>query len=456
MQEFDIEEIQLRLENALKRTLDSLPLGRLKAKTIQRATINTAQVDPILWLNAQDTHSKLFWSQRDTSRKIAGCGAVHHIIADSLDVLRSIRFYLANSDRAIRYYGGMRFDSGQPISFEWLPYAKYRFVVPRFELTTMNEEQTLSLNFFVSPQDDLAALFAELKREIQTIKPPEQLHGNGLSRLIELSELPDKKQWTRMLKSALDAINQQEFEKIVLAGKTLLTFGRPLNPFQLLQQILKKNGRTFHFSFQFEKGSSFLGMSPECLFQRKGDIICTEAIASTRPRGLTEAEDELLGQEIYESDKDLREHRWVKMMISDRLTPFCQHIDETSNEKLLKLSHVQHLVSEFHAELHPDVNNEQLVEALHPTPAVGGYPKKPAVERIAHLEPFDRGWYAAPIGWVSYDEAEFAVAIRSALVQHEKLHVFAGSGIVSGSDPQKEWEENRNKAQNFLQLFNIT
>jgi menaquinone-specific isochorismate synthase len=156
---------------------------------------------------------------------------------------------------------------------------------------------------------------------------------------------------------------------------------------------------------------------------------------------------------MYESDKDLREHRWVKKMIIDRLTPYCERIEETLDEKLLKLSHVQHLVSEFRADLHSGVRNEQILEALHPTPAVGGYPKKPAVERISQLEPFDRGWYAAPVGWVSQDEAEFAVAIRSALVQKEQLHIFAGSGIVNGSDPKKEWDENRNKAQNFLQLF---
>ncbi|MBN1465467.1 isochorismate synthase [candidate division KSB1 bacterium] len=451
----DIKEIQSRLEIALKRTLDRLPLGRFNGATIQRATIDLSGMEPISWLNAQDMHSKLFWSRRDKPQKIAGCGAVHHLITDSVQGLKTIRQHLSDSDRAVRYFGGMRFDASQRIANEWQPYAKFRFFVPRFELMSADDRQTLSLNFSISPHDDLAGLFAELKREIATIKPPKS-PDEPVFDIVDLSEQPDQQGWNRMVENALGAIRQGELEKIVLAGKTLLTFARPLNPFHLLGQILQKNGRTFHFSFQFEHGVNFLGMSPECLFQRSGDHIFTEAIASTRARGKTAAEDARFGQQMVESDKDLREHRWVKKMILDRLAPFCEQIDRTANENVLKLSHVQHLVSEFQAHLHAGVQNEQLVEALHPTPAVGGYPKKQAVERVAQLEPFDRGWYAAPVGWVSLDEAEFAVAIRSALVQREKLHLFAGSGIVEGSNPDKEWQENRNKAQNFLQLFGIT
>ncbi len=455
MLEFNIADIQTRLEKALSNTLDTLPLQRMKKRSIQRATIDVSAIEPVDWLNAQDWHTKIFWSGREAEQKVAACGAVHHIVTDSLDVMRAIRGYLVNADPAVRYFGGMRFNPQQQIAREWLPYAKFRFVVPRFELLTSKESQTLSINFFISPEDELAELFITLKAEIQKLIAPQ--HPNDeLPPITASEEKPDQREWTDMLDKALGAIDREEYEKIVLAGKTVLSFADQLNAYQLLQHILKKNGRTFHFAFQFEHGISFIGMSPECLFQRDGDHMCTEAIAATRPRGATPDEDENLGQEMYDSDKDLREHRWVKKMIVDRLSPHCTHIDETSDEKLLKLSHVQHLVSEFHADVREGVQNEQILDALHPTPAVGGYPKKDSVERISQLEPFDRGWYAAPIGWVSQNAAEFAVAIRSALVSKDTLHIFAGSGIVNGSQPEKEWDENRNKAQNFLQLFDIT
>jgi menaquinone-specific isochorismate synthase len=454
MLEFNSADIQTRLVKALSNKLDTLPLNRMKKRTIQRATIDVSGLNPVDWLNAQDWHTKIFWSGREAKQKVAACGAVHHIVTDSLDVMRAIRGYLVDADPAVRYFGGMRFNPEQLIAFEWLPYAKFRFVLPRFELLTSNESQTLSINFFISPDEKLPELFMTLKTEIEKLSDPSHT-DDRLPQISASEEHPTKKEWSAMLDKALGAIDREEYEKIVLAGKTVLSFQDQINPYQLLQKILKKNGRTFHFAFQFEHGISFIGMSPECLFQREGDHICTEAIAATRPRGATPDEDEQLGQEMYDSDKDLREHRWVKKMIIDRLSPYCMQIDETSDEKLLKLSHVQHLVSEFHADVREGVQNEQILDALHPTPAVGGYPKKDSVERISQLEPFDRGWYAAPVGWVSQDAAEFAVAIRSALVSKTKLHVFAGSGIVKGSLPEREWDENRNKAQNFLQLFDI-
>jgi len=347
----------------------------------------------------------------------------------------------------------MRFDVSRKIEYHWLPYAKYHFVVPQIELTSKEGQQSMAVNFFLQPGEDLAEAFAKLTKIIEKLAAPQTLPNNGLPKLIRHEETPDQAGWTKMVNAALGAIDRDEFEKIVLASIRLLTFSEKINPFHLLKHILKKNGNSFHFGFQFQQGLNFVGMTPECLFQRDGDLIYTEAIAGTRQRGKTAKEDKALGDDLLNSDKDLREHRWVKKMIIDRLRPLCEQIEPTSNEQLLPLSHVQHLHSQFSGKLRRKVSDEDIIKALHPTPAVGGYPKKAAVERIAQLEPFDRGWYAAPVGWVSRDAAEFAVAIRSALVNNEKLRIFAGSGIVSGSDPDAEWEENRTKEQNFLQLF---
>ncbi len=448
-----LENIQAELETELKRTLDRLSRASREERSIQRAEISVDNINPISWLNAQKFVSKIFWARRDQITTIAGTGAVHHIITDSLDIMRILRDNLQYSHPHIRYFGGMRFDIDRDIDLIWLPFAKFRFVVPRFELITSEQGQTLAINFLVLPDQDVSELFKELQQEIEKLNFGEPVSKQALPELISQTETPSQSEWHDMVDSALGAIEREEFDKIVLSSKTILEFAEDINPLELLQQILKNNGRSFHFVFQFQNGYNFLGMTPECLFQRRGDDLYTEAIASTRKRGATPQEDQELAHELLQSDKDLREHRWVKKMILDRLQPYCQDIQSTLNESLLKLTNVQHLFSEFHAKLKPNVNNEQLLTALHPTPAVGGYPKDKSLERIAQLESFDRGWYAAPVGWVSRDEAEFAVAIRSALVHKNRLHIYAGSGIVQGSDPQKEWEENRNKAQNFLLLF---
>ncbi len=448
-----LQHIQNQLDNELQRELNRLSRTTIHERSIQRASIPVYGLDPITWLNAQSFVTKIFWGHRDHVKKIAGAGAVHHIITDSLDIMRLMRNNLEHSHPHIRYFGGMRFDITQPIDLMWLPFAKFRFTIPRFELITTETEQALAINFLVRPETDYAELYKELKQALDKLQLAEPLSEQVLPHLMSRTQNPLENEWVDMVQSALYAIESQEFDKIVLSSKSILEFAEEINPLDLLQQILKKNGRSFHFAFQFQNGYAFIGMTPECLFQRHGDRLYSEAIASTRQRGATPEEDEALQQEMRLSDKDLREHRWVKKMILDRLQPFCQSIETTANETVLKLSHVQHLFSQFSAELKPSVYNEQLLKALHPTPAVGGYPKQKAIQRIAQLEPFDRGWYAAPVGWVSRDEAEFAVAIRSALVHKNNLHIFAGSGIVQGSDPQKEWEENRNKAQNFLQLF---
>lgn len=448
-----LQHIQTELQDELKVTLDRLARTPQKERHIQRAEISVEHLDPISWLNAQTFVSKIFWARRDQVTSVAGAGAVHHIITDSLDIMRILRDHLQHSHPHIRYFGGMRFDIDQDIDLIWLPFAKFRFVIPRFELITSEAGQTLAINFLVQPDQDFTKLNQELNQHIEKLNFSEPVSDQALPELKSQTETPSQAEWQEIVNAALSDIQQQQFDKIVLASKRVLEFLQTINPLNLLQQILKKNGNSFHFAFQFQNEYSFIGMTPECLFQRIGDDLYTEAIASTRKRGATPEEDEALAQELLQSDKDLREHRWVKKMIVDRLQPYCEEIQSTSDESLLKLTNVQHLFSEFHAALKPGVNNEQLLKALHPTPAVGGYPKDKSVERIAQLEPFDRGWYAAPVGWVSRNEAEFAVAIRSALVHKNMLHIYAGSGIVQGSDPQKEWEENRNKAQNFLQLF---
>jgi menaquinone-specific isochorismate synthase len=122
----------------------------------------------------------------------------------------------------------------------------------------------------------------------------------------------------------------------------------------------------------------------------------------------------------------------------------------------LKLDHVQHMVTRFRGSLKEDVGDDALLTALHPTPAVGGYPVDGALDRIFRLEPHDRGWYAGPVGWIGADKAGFAVAIRSGLVENDRLTVFAGAGIVKGSDPDREWVETGHKMASLLSLFERT
>jgi len=447
MSEFD--RIKRELGDSLQRAIEQY---RPDSAVVQRVMVDVNGIDPLDWLTDQRFHTKFFWSRRDHTRNYAGIGAVHHLISDSVEILKTVHKNLTGSHPDIRYYGGMRFDPDMPVAREWFPFAKYRFVIPRFELITNENQQCLAVNYLLKSDSDRAQVLSLLLQDIEKLTSATR-QSESLPNIQSMVQEPDETVWDTIVGKALRSITQKEYEKIVLAGRSELTLDGDVNPFTLLRHLLHQNGNSYHFAFQFQKTTTFLGMPPECLFQRTDDMLCTEAIASTRPRGKTSQEDDRLARALLQSDKDLREHRLVKKMILERLQPFCNQIEEKSSENVLKLAHVQHLISEFCGQLKTPIRDDKVLSALHPTPAVGGYPKQQTVNRIGELEPFDRGWYAAPVGWISQNAAEFAVAIRSALCCDSKLYIYSGSGIVEGSDPGKEWEENRNKAQNFMQLF---
>ena len=176
-------------------------------------------------------------------------------------------------------------------------------------------------------------------------------------------------------------------------------------------------------------------------------------MAGTRKRGKTPEEDASLANELLENIKERREFEFVKKSIHEALNPLCKKLfSEKEDMRCSKPPNVQHLYHPFEAILHPDVDDEAILQALHPTAAMGGLPKKQALEHIFCHEPFERGWYASPIGMISQERAEFAVGIRSALALENTLHLFGAAGIVEGSIAQKEWEEIEQKTSLWRNL----
>ncbi|MFM7261371.1 MAG: chorismate-binding protein, partial [bacterium] len=152
------------------------------------------------------------------------------------------------------------------------------------------------------------------------------------------------------------------------------------------------------------------------------------------------------------SQKDRREHEFVVERVREALASCSTSLRVEHEPRLLRLAYVQHLATRVQAELRPGTSDADLVRLLHPTPAVAGAPIAPAMEALRAFEPFDRGLYAGPVGVVSRDGAEIAVAIRSARIDGDALTAFAGAGIVEGSDPAEEWRETGHKLLAFERL----
>jgi menaquinone-specific isochorismate synthase len=168
---------------------------------------------------------------------------------------------------------------------------------------------------------------------------------------------------------------------------------------------------------------------------------------------MTSGDDQRLAYELLNSDKDQLEHDIVRKSIRQKLHKFVDHLDVDTQASVLRLARKQHLCSEVQGKLKEGIEEGALLKRLHPTPAVGGYPTENALPEIARLEPFNRGWYAAPIGWIGANDAEFVVGIRSGLVEGNELSLFSGAGIVKGSIPDQEWEEVDNKIRDFVDIL---
>ena len=358
--------------------------------------------------------------------------------------------YLEHSDPDVRYYGGFKFAPNQNSHDSWKRFGRYYFVVPRFELVRSRDKTCFVCNLHAN-EDDHTAIMTQL--EAITFKTDGI--GNGIPKIISQKDFPGKSRWKASVQSALDAFETHRYEKIVLARKRALEFSDNLNHFTILQKLRDKASNSYKFCFQPEDNLAFIGASPELLYFRQGRKLQSEAVAGTRTRGRTSREDQGFGKELLGSEKDLREHRYVVDSIKEALVPLTPPMFNGNNMSvsLLKLARIQHLIARFDIKLQENVSDAELIETLHPTAAVGGYPRDKAVEEIGRLEGFNRGWYAAPVGWVKQDAAEFVVAIRCGLVKDNRLNLYSGAGIVRGSVPDNEWDEMNNKIDMFLSVL---
>ena len=215
----------------------------------------------------------------------------------------------------------------------------------------------------------------------------------------------------------------------------------------------------YRFLFEPRPGHAFLGATPELLVRVKGHTLVTMALAGSQRRGRDAAEDAELERDLINSAKDQHEHLLVINDLRTRLQSQVSPSQEGGGLQIgktqsLKLRNIQHLFTPVQAALQQAKGVLPELALLHPTPALGGMPREAANQFIRAAEPVTRGWYAAPIGWLDANlDGEFAVAIRSAVVQRERAWLYAGCGIVAGSEPQKEWDETALKFKPMLRAL---
>jgi len=425
-------------------------VGPISEETILRAEVPVVGLEALPWLCGQSFGSRGYWSDRENAFELAGVGGTDVITGDSdLDyygLMKVLQERIASARGNPRYFGGLRFSNAEMKDSVWQYFRAYRFILPRFEVFSGNSGTTFACNMLAG--ESAADVESDFNRLVFTNTP-----FMPLPQAISRQDRPNRLGWEDNIMKALHAVRRKDYEKIVLARRVTLTFADAVNASFLLRALKERTSRSFHFLFQPHRHAAFVGASPESLYRREGRTLMTEAIAGSRPRGKSEAADRALTVELEGNEKELREHRYVVQGVEKSLDGLCGLLVGEDRPGVLRLPGCQHLITRFKGKLRDGVKDGDLLGSLHPTPAVGGFPTRAALKDITRLEPFDRGWYAGPVGWISKYGAQFAVGIRSGLCNGSRVHLFSGAGIVEGSTADQEWEEVENKIGDFLDLL---
>ncbi|EMO4246710.1 isochorismate synthase MenF [Citrobacter freundii] len=392
--------------------------------------------DALGWLASQPVWPQFYWQQRNGDEEAAVLGAVA-----AFSSLESAQQFLHQHDNHpdLRIWGLNAFEP-----------QRGNLLLPRLEWRRCAGVASLRLHLYsdVSLREDAAHAIAFIS-SLAPVKPLPALRLN----LTGEQNWPDKAGWTNLIKLATQTIAGEDLDKVVLARATDLQFSQPVNAAAVMASSRRLNLNCYHFFMAFSADSAFLGSSPERLYRRRDTALRTEALAGTVANHPEDHRAWQLGEWLMKDDKNQRENMLVVEDICQRLQGCTQTLDVLPPQ-VLRLRKVQHLRRCIWTELNQADDTLCLMQ-LQPTAAVAGIPRELAREFIQQNEPFEREWYAGSAGYLSRRQSEFCVSLRSAKISANVVRLYAGAGIVRGSDPEQEWQEIDNKAAGLRTLLQM-
>ena len=446
-----VAEMDMRIRRAFKDWANAPDHLRARGTRLE---VSLPDIDPMAWLLGQVMPEQVFWASRDGREVVAGIGRCHEIrgtaVEDPETLFRKGRGVLKDfGANPPRYFGGFAFSSDSVDEAPWPEMGTSRFWIPFAEVLCRDGKCFLACNLYFRRDVELSLEEVTHKWKAVYAHCPA---AEDLPTLLCRRDHPDREGWRANVDCALELIHSGVLDKLVLARKAVYTFAVPATAAEILGVLRSVTGNCYHFLLQPNNEVAFMGTTPECLYRREEGKIFTEALAGTRPCTGGEEEDEVFARELLEDPKERREQEFVRKALIRQLHLLCRHVEVDPEPEVLRLERKQHLISHLEGDAREDVGDADILRALHPTPAVGGTPRENALRELPRLEPFSRGWYAAPVGTFGPETAEFAVAIRSGLVHGRDVNVYSGAGIVEGSDPAREWDEIENKISDFVKV----
>jgi len=271
------------------------------------------------------------------------------------------------------------------------------------------------------------------------------------ARRLEVTSVRNPVAWTAAVETAAKRLRAGDAAKVVLAREVIARGDGVVSAGMVARSLRAAYPSCFTYLVTGADGTAFAGASPELLVRRSGNRAYSQPMAGSVARGASEAEDDRLARQLEDSAKDNAEHRLASEFVVEALRPFSRVVEARAPE-VVRFTNIQHLATTVTAELtDPAADALDLAAALHPTPAVGGWPRKAADALIDELEGLDRGWYAGAVGWIAANgDGEFAIALRCGLLWEDGARLYAGVGVMPDSDPARELEETELKFKALL------
>jgi isochorismate synthase len=411
------------------------------------------------------------WEQPDRGFALAGAGRALTLTATGAtrfaDVRRDLQDVLEQavtfqeSGAALRAgpvsVGGFAFDPLRPDEVAWFGYPDALIAVPRVMFSRSGSHLFLTVNALADADisvdaaaDDLATYARRLVEEGRG-PGPETTPAHLLDPGSDARDL-----WAESVTALTERIAGGSPEKAVLARRVGVETAEAFEPRAVLARLRQRFPECTVFAIRAGE-ACFLGATPETLVALHGDRVRADCLAGTARRGRTEEEDASIGTALLADEKERREHAVVARGITEALRAVASDVRAGETPSLRRVANVQHLHTPIVARTNTKRHVLELVELLHPTAATAGLPKEAALCLIREHEPFSRGWYAGPIGWIDAEGGgEFAVALRSGLLRHDVATLYAGCGIVQGSQPEREWAESEIKLEAMLWALNAS
>jgi menaquinone-specific isochorismate synthase len=379
--------------------------------------------------------------------RLAGLGTAWRASTSGANRFQDLKAALSGlAGSGIRAFVGFSFLDEPGTGSVWRGYSAAEAFVPRIGIEGSDSGAIITV---CVPDGDSPDPTLELLASMRT---PEWSAGIDLGDHATEAH-PPVSVWKGQVESALKEIEAGEVTKVVLARSVLVQSAEPPAILRMFRELVRSYPQCFNFAWK-SGDAVFMGASPELLASVESGHFHANPLAGSAPRGEGSDEDDLIGSTLLSSEKDRREHELVVTDMTERLAPIMADVSASGEPSLKKMASVQHLSSEIRGTVLPGVGLLDTIDAVHPTPAVGGVPRQAALDLIGSTEDIDRGWYTGGLGWIDANgDGAVAIGLRCGLIRGTTTHLFAGAGIVEGSKPDLELEETRLKFAPLLRLL---